>query len=420
MSLQTHRGRWDIRTSSAEPGETARQKSGELRFRAIFEGAAIGIALVDMEGRPVASNPALERALGYSADELCEMVFTEFTHPEDAGADWDLFQELVAGERDRYQLAKRYVRKDGELVWGKLTVSLVRSAAGEPEYAIGMVEDVTELRKAEEALRASEEQLRQTMKFEAIGRLAGGVAHDFNNILTVILGASDFLLERLEGGDLKRVEEIGEAAERAASLTRQLLAFGRRQPLQPILLDLNEVVSGTATLLRRMLGADVELATLLDPALAPVVADPSQLEQVLMNFAVNARDAMPHGGRLTMETRNALLEEPYPTPWIVVPSGRYIRLAVTDTGLGMDEETRFHCFDPFFTTKEAGKGTGLGLSTAYGIVKQSGGYIWVDSEPGQGASFKVYLPQVEAGRDVQLGLRPLGGHDLSDHVRVPR
>lgn len=251
--------------------------------------------------------------------------------------------------------------------------------------------------EAIDALRITEEQLQQAQKLEAVGRLAGGIAHDFNNLLTAIIGYSELTLRRLPANDpLKiNIDEIKKASERAASLTRQLLAFSRKQVMQPKVLDLNSVVSDLEKMLARMIGEDIELRTSLEPKLGNVKADPTQLEQVIMNLAINARDAMPTGGKLTIETANVTLDEAYARRHVTVTPGPYVMLAVSDNGKGMDAETQRHMFEPFFTTKESGKGTGLGLSMVYGIVKQSGGNIWVYSEPEHGTTFKIYLPTVE-------------------------
>jgi two-component system cell cycle sensor histidine kinase/response regulator CckA len=286
-------------------------------------------------------------------------------------------------------------------------VEPLRTAEGELQGAICMALDITDRKQLEE-------QLRQAQKMEAVGRLAGGIAHDFNNLLMVIQGYADLLTERLADGDpLRRnAEQIQTASQRATSLTRQLLAFSRKQMLAPKVLSVQSVVAEMEKILRRLIGEDIQLETSSAPDLGLIKADRSQIEQVILNLAVNARDAMPEGGRLTIETANVELDKAAAHPPAVLSPGKYVMLAVTDNGCGMDAETQAHIFEPFFTTKEKGKGTGLGLATVYGIVKQSGGYVWVYSEPGRGTSFKVYLPRIEdeqavRGRDGRTDAKSL-------------
>ncbi len=261
----------------------------------------------------------------------------------------------------------------------------------EEKFVVGIISDITERKNLEE-------QLLHSVKMEAIGRLAGGIAHDFNNLMTSVIGYSDLTLMRIGTDDpLRRgIEQIRKAGQSAAALTNQLLVFSRKQVLQPKVLDLNCVIADIEKMLRRVIGEDIIVVSELSPGLRRVMGDPGQIEQVIMNLAVNARDAMPLGGKLTIETQNRYLDEAYAQQHVDVQPGDYVMLAVSDSGIGMNEETRSHIFEPFFTTKEKGKGTGLGLATVYGIVRQSGGHIWVYSEPGQGTCFKVYLPRVDA------------------------
>jgi PAS domain S-box-containing protein len=506
----------------------ARQRNSEASSRAAwgseagfgraFDQAAIGMALVGLDGAWLRVNEALCQIVGYSEQELLATNFQQITHPQDLGEDLSYVDQMLRREIRTYQMEKRYIHKKGHAVWILLSVSLVYGSEMQPLFFFSQIQDITKPRQAEEELRHREEeyrrlientpevvwkadergkvffvsekiekvlgytraeiysegerlwfermhpddrervreaytklfhenrlfdveyriqhgdghwmwwhgraaliagrpeekyaegllsdvterkqmeqQLRQKHKMEAIGQLAGGLAHDFNNLLTVIKGNNDILSDTTaqSAAQQRSLEQIRKAADRAASLTRQLLAFTRMQVLQPTVLDLNAVVAELSKMLPRLISEHIEFLFVPDLKLGRVKADRGQLEQVIMNLAVNARDAMPHGGKLVVETKNFVMDEAYAHKHPPAKPGQYVLLTVSDTGHGMDAETQSHIFEPFFTTKEQGKGTGLGLSTVYGIVKQSNGFIWVYSEPGRGTTFEVYLPRVE-------------------------
>ncbi len=370
------------------------------------------------EGRIVFTNPAGARLVGAtSPQEVVGQHVREIVHPASRIAVTDRIRRLLAGEQGLYPVEEVYVRRDGSSVPVEV-VAVPLTFNGKPAVQ-AIVTDLTERKRAEEDQRTLELQFRTAQKMEAVGRLAGGVAHDFNNLLAVILAYGGFARDALSEGNPTRgdVEQILGAGRRAASLTRQLLAFSRKQVLEPMVLDLNRVAADLQKMLNRLIGEDIRLVQLLAPDIGRVRADPGQLEQVIMNLVVNARDAMPDGGRLTIETANVEIEEAYAGRHEAVPPGSYVQLAISDTGCGMDERTMEKLFEPFFTTKEKGKGTGLGLSTVYGIVKQSGGKIAVHSEPGKGTTFNVYLPRVhdepspmEAHRDREVP--PVGNETI--------
>ncbi len=367
---------------------TAALQASEEMFRSVSLCCPVGIFQTDVEGALTYFNPRCQAILGLGRGHRLDEDSGQSLHPEDrAGvlASW-----LEAMRSGRAYLREFRLRLEGGVTrWVRVHTTPLLDDQGRIVGHAGAVEDLTERRYIDE-------QLRQAQRMEAVGKLAGGVAHDFNNILTAIHGYSELLLERPECPEPMRreIEEVRKAAERAGALTRQLLAFSRRQVLQPKVLDLNALLADLYNLLRRVIGEDIDLQTIPGPALRFVKADPGQIEQVILNLAVNARDAMPRGGRLTMETRNIDLDAAYAGLHPGVQPGPYVKLAVSDGGSGMDEETRSRLFEPFFTTK-AGQG-GLGLSIVYGVVQQSEGHLRVESQPGVGTTFEIYLPQAEA------------------------
>src|SRR6266699_2307291 len=381
----------------AMDAEAAREAS-EQRFRSLIEYSSDVITLLAAAGTIIYSTQSLKPTLGYAAGEMTGHSVLELVHPDQQAAAAALLGRLFGDPEEIVHTDLRVRHKDGS--WRDLEAVIANRLADPSVRALVVnYRDVTDRKQAEESLRVADERLRAVQRMEAVGRLAAGIAHDFNNLLTAILGSTDLLLEALAPDHPAREDalESRQAALRAADLTRQLLAFSRRQVLAPRVLDLNAVVREVERMPRRLIGEDVTLRTVLAADLAPVRADATQLEQVLVNLAVNARDAMPRGGAVTIETANVSLDGAYVANQPLVAAGDYVMIALSDTGTGMDAETQARVFEPFFTTKARGKGTGLGLATVYGIVKQSGGYIWVYSELGIGTTFKVYLPRVAGG-----------------------
>jgi PAS domain S-box-containing protein len=367
---------------------TAELVESERLYRSTFDAAPVGIAHVGLDGRWLKVNQRLWELLGYAREELQGVAVQEMLQSAVSAGEVESLRKMVEGTLDRYVVdEKTYRRRDGGLVWARVNTSVHRDAEGRALHFIAVIEDITER-------RILEAQVRQASRMDAIGRLASGVAHDFNNLLSVVIGFSEMLVAELKEEDPMRadLEEIRGAGLRAADLTRQLLAFSRQQVLQPRVVDLNEVLLGMERMLRRLIGEDVELTATRFPALRKIVVDPGQMEQVIMNLAVNARDAMPRGGRLNIETSEVILDEAFAAEHVDVKPGAHVMLTVSDTGFGMDWATQARMFEPFFTTKEVGKGTGLGLATVFGIVRQSGGAIAVRSEPGVGTTFRVYFP----------------------------
>jgi PAS domain S-box-containing protein len=362
-------------------------RRSEINFRSLVTNAPYGICRCDSNGILLSANPALVGMLGYASG--AELLGQNLANLYADTQHWFIVADCFRSSQRFNGVLADWLRKDRKPITVRLSGRTIRDEHEVVFFEL-FAEDVTEH-------RALEQQLRQAQKMEAVGRLAGGIAHDFNNLLMVMSGYCEFLLERIGPDPLLRgpAQEIANAANRATSLTRQLLAFSRKQMLTPKVLDLNAIVSENLKMLTRVIGEDIELVMVPGIDLGAVQADPGQIEQVIMNLAVNARDAMPRGGRLTLETANVSLDEAYARLHSPVESGEYVMLAITDTGMGMDAETQTHVFEPFYTTKGL-KGTGLGLSTVYGIIKQSQGYIWVYSELGKGTSFKIYLPRLTA------------------------
>ncbi len=384
-----------IRYARERAGLRRELSEREARFRALVEHSSDAVALVDEHFVARYNSRSVETISGYTPEELIGKRLDLFVDPDDMPAVRERFAESIQHPGRAVAIEFRYRHKDGTWRFGE---GIVVNRLDHPAVRALVVNhrDVTARKEAEQLLRVTEERLRQAYKMEAVGRLAGGVAHDFNNVLTAIFGYTDLLRDQLPEEDPRRadLDEIRRSAERAASLTRQLLAFSRKQVMQPRVLNLNEVVVNVQKLLSKLVGDDVTQVLELDPGLWLVKADPGQVEQVLMNLAANARDAMPEGGRLVIATANTALCEDDVRDLPGLPPGAYVRLRVTDSGEGMPEAVRRNIFEPFFTTKEQGKGTGLGLATVYGIVKQTGGGVYVQSEEGQGTRFDIFLPRV--------------------------
>jgi two-component system cell cycle sensor histidine kinase/response regulator CckA len=381
----------------------------EERYRAIFENATIGIYLSSPQGQYLSMNKTLAATYGYESPEEAIRNLAVVSRKYLDKGKWEEFRSLLASTGHVTDFEYAVERRDGTHRWLLESARGVHGDNGRLLYHEGVVRDITDR-------KSLEVQLRQAQKLEAVGRLAGGVAHDFNNMLGVILGYGDILQSQLppEHPGIKSAIEMQKAARRAADLTRQLLAFSRKQILQPQVVNLNSLIEELSKMLRRLIGENIELLFHGDPAVARVKADPGQLEQVVMNLAVNARDAMPGGGRLGIETGNVVIDEAFARQHEPMRAGEYVLLSITDTGSGMAPDVITHIFEPFFTTKEQGKGTGLGLSIVYGIVKQSGGYIWVDSELNRGTTFRIYLPPTTEAATVgalQRRTSPIGGNE---------
>jgi len=381
----------DLRRANEELHERTAEQIGEYRAKlaAIIDSSEDAIISKGLDGTITSWNKGAERIYGYAPEEVVGKhisILAPDDRPNEIPA---ILRKIARGESTEHYESVR-IAKDGRRLNVSITVSPLRDAAGEIVGASAIARDIT-------AQRRAEDQLRQSQKMEAIGRLAGGVAHDFNNVLGIINACTEFLRDRIdpESQPSLYVENIKKAIERGAALTRQLLAFSRKQVVQPVILDLNDRLRDISKLLRPLMGDDVEILVAPRAQLAVVEADPSQLDQIVVNLAVNARDAMPHGGRFILETDTVEFDQHFADQHQPLSAGKYVMLAVSDTGSGMDRTTLSRIFEPFFTTKEQGKGTGLGLATVYGIAKQSGGHIWVYSEPGRGTTFKVYLPSAE-------------------------
>jgi len=388
-----------LQTSAPVTADLTRAAVDEAlrRHSLVFSTIGDGVLVMDLEGRIIDMNPGAERLFGYTKEELLGQPVVRLHHPSLQGNQEEIIQAAL--RRDgRWEGELHFQRKDGSDGVADVLVVAQRDEHGVPNAWIGVNRDITARRRAEERLVRVEEELRQSQKMDAIGQLAGGVAHDFNNLLTVIKAYSGIIADQLDDTNPLKIDvgEIQRAAGRASSLTQQLLAFSRKQVLQPRVLDLNTVSRELEPMLRRLIGDDIQVVLRLDDTIGRVKADRSQVEQVLINLIVNARDAMPGGGTVSIETANVELSDGYSRRRPIVAPGRYVMIAVSDTGEGMDDATQSRIFEPFYTTKPAGKGTGLGLSTVYGIVKQSNGYIWVYSEPRIGTTFKVYLPMLDA------------------------